>query len=563
MNRLSTQLCVSIAAGILLLAACINHPSTGTVAATASGLPQDADSICGISSDSFNAWFRSGQPTEDGAVTPANSVAFPHNDNCDFYQWAERMFLWITSPDTSGGKERPRVLESPIFYTVVPRGDTDYLQAHHPGEPLEAVSVLHKTGPNRLPVYTDHKGHLYEVLFHPPTEKPRILNGKAIIKPTSFSHPEQIVHAFRTSAGMKFFFYDGSAVTSALDQATGDALMAQTRSLVYYITFVNDMYAYYRTMVSVDHITNDTFPTTAKERDEIVRFAASIRYPAPVRPDALTMELKTSWVEADSLPGGADKYITIKAWVTKYTFYGDTLRIPNGRRLTKLALVGIHIVGSAAHHPEMIWATFEHIHNTPDSTYRYEDSTKNSKTVIMNSSADWLFSARGGAPFNISHIKDSLGYDTLQRVYPYTISPSNTLREFPFGAIYGQQPNAQDATDAQSNAEIIYINNSVINKIPGNDVRKNYHLIGATWTSGGAAPNGIVYHLDSTTSDTAAGVSIGTSALANSTMETYFQATTNSCFSCHSSCKDLQCQLAPEAISHIFGNMRPLYIVPK
>jgi len=85
--------------------------------------------------------------------------------------------------------------------------------------------------------------------------------------------------------------------------------------------------------------------------------------------------------------------------------------------------------------------------------------------------------------------------------------------------------------------------------LKGNDIRKNYQLIGATWTFGGAAPNGGTYG-----SVTTPGVSIGTNVCANSTMETFFQAANQSCFTCHSGNNSL----SPTQLSHIFSNIVPI-----
>src|SRR5476651_1168917 len=76
-------------------------------------LPANVLPCCTVGIDTFKTWFADKQVTVNGAVTPANSVKFVHNNNCDFYTWAERMFLWVTSPSGSSS-----VLESPTFYDV-------------------------------------------------------------------------------------------------------------------------------------------------------------------------------------------------------------------------------------------------------------------------------------------------------------------------------------------------------------------------------------------------------------------------------------------------------------
>jgi hypothetical protein len=46
--------------------------------------------------------------------------------------------------------------------------------------------------------------------------------------------------------------------------------------------------------------------------------------------------------------------------------------VPNGQKTVNLAMVGMHVVGSTKGHPEMIWATFEHIGNAPNDDYSIE-----------------------------------------------------------------------------------------------------------------------------------------------------------------------------------------------
>ncbi len=52
-------------------------------------------------------------------MTPADSVDFPtQNTVCDFYKWATRTFLWLTSPRGDGF-----VLDGPAIFTVLPAND--------------------------------------------------------------------------------------------------------------------------------------------------------------------------------------------------------------------------------------------------------------------------------------------------------------------------------------------------------------------------------------------------------------------------------------------------------
>ena len=89
--------------------------------APAQSLPADAQATCTVSSQLphastdakvFAGWFHSGTVTKNGLVDPPNSVTFINIPNCSFYQWAERMFMWLTSPAPDGGGRR--ILDSEI-----------------------------------------------------------------------------------------------------------------------------------------------------------------------------------------------------------------------------------------------------------------------------------------------------------------------------------------------------------------------------------------------------------------------------------------------------------------
>jgi hypothetical protein len=84
----------------------------------------------------------------------------------------------------------------------------------------------------------------------------------------------------------------------------------------------------------------------------------------------------------------------------------------------------------------------------------------------------------------------------------------------------------------------------------GADIRKNYFMVGATWTIGGAPPSppgGSAFP---------AGNVVGTSQLANTTMETFQQSSTQfsaftSCFGCHTS--------NTTNVSHVFPFLQKLF----
>jgi len=339
-----------------------------------------------------------------------------------------------------------------------------------------------------------------------------------------------------------------------------DVLMSKDGSILYYITFVNDVYAKFLDGSKKEKLNDSiSFPTTQRELDSIIAFAKSIG--DTVRsPNTLTMELKTSWVDLATIPSDIQKeYITVRANVPTYDRSSDKKWTPTDKSQIKtLALLGMHVVGSVKGHPEMIWATFEHRHNSPNLTYDYIDKNGKTKTVSADTGNDWLLNSNSAdIVYNKSHM--TYKKDTIVATLNNTISPSNTKRINAFGVAYNNntRPNNENKSTSASNSQIIAVNNTVRDQLIVGDVRKNYIFIGATWTENGAVPTGKSYSVEK--NQTSPGVAVGTSQLANSTMETYFQYDAGkfnskdaSCFSCHNS------SLAPNAafdLSHIYSQL--------
>jgi hypothetical protein len=530
-------------------------------------VPADAQDACPLSAATFAGWFQSGSVSLNGVVNPANSL---NNlaPNCGFYQWSEQMFMWLTSPAPSAYGGGAHIFDSPAFFDVSPpdAGGNRTFLAHTPGLmrafPLRAA----QRGPHRLPVIVDRSGRLLEV--NPPDPKLKALvrdpsgklaeiahvrleNGRPVLldaegKVIEAQHAATVVTTTEQRVsneltvqkflidGIPIFIDPSLAVIDVEQGQAGDSsvLEAQTAangSLVYYATMVNDVYAYFLTGVKDGAITASTpgqFPTTLADLNSTIAFATSHGKGSPPfpDPDALAIEVKSSWVLAAGLPN-LSSYITMTATVPTYNQTNPNLWTPTGQQTVQLALVGIHVVGSTAGHPEMVWATFEHVGNTPPATYSY-NSTSGPKTVTQNASGAWLFSATGSTgPFNVAHMFfTGPPSNNIQSSGSFTISPSDTLRSEPWGI---------DGSDAFSNTEIISTNAHVRGMMASGDIRGNYVMTGATWTPFGSPPSGST-------------PGVGTNRLSNTTMETYQQGVSN-CFTCH------QNGLNPNGLSHIFG----------
>jgi hypothetical protein len=570
----------------------------GGSAAMAQTLPSDPTPSCTVASATFATWFQSGAPSLNGVVNPANSVTFPDTPNCSFYQWSKQMFLWLTSPAPPVyGGGGGFIFDSPAFYDVSPPDSSQNrtLIPHTPGFIRPLGLRVAQLGADAVQVVFAKTGQMLEVA--PPkagAPAPQIVDttGKArTLAHVEFGVQGALVLKDATGAAIEpkvapapaltigrppiapiqvqkiivdnipiFIDPQGNVVPVEQGEAeTGDVLMSQNKSLVYYAIMVNDVYAYFLTGWRDNKIqpgnANPTFPTSLTDLNAITAFALANGKTFP-DPDALAIEVKTAWVEASTL-SDPSKYITITGTIPTYNTSSNTAWTPTGQKTVQLALVGMHVVGSTNGHPELIWSTFEHVGNTPLATYSYINTSGTEVSVPESPGGTWLFSASGNPnPFNQAHMQEVSPSVGIKALGSFTISPSNTLRLKPFGAASNVSPNPIDSSSAASNSEIISINNNVGAMMPSGDIRNNYIMSGATWAIPGVAPGG-----------SGTGIEVGTSQLTNSTLETYDQgpATTlggANCLDCHSSTNQNGSNNPTTftvGVSHIFFAIKKLF----
>jgi hypothetical protein len=543
-------------------------------------LPTDAQDACPLSATTFAGWFQSNSPSLNGVVNPANSL-LNLNPDCGFYQWSEQMFLWLNSPAPAVYGGGSRIFDSPAFYDVSPpdASGNRTLLAHSSGRFSIFPLRIAKLGPDRLPVILDRSGRLFEARPVNPALKPIVRDPSGNLveiahvrverdRPVFLDQQGNIILAQHASTPLanldrkegsgtpivqKFIvdrfplFIDPSLAVIDVEQGqaeTDSVLEAQTTangSLVYYATMVNDVYAYFLTGMKDGAITTNPaneFPTTPTDLTNIQTFAAAHGKPSFPDPNALAIEVKSSWVIAASLPN-VGNYITMTATIPTYDTTNPQLWKNTGQQTVLLALVGMHVVGSTAGHPEMVWATFEHTGNAPLAAYSYT-STTGTKTVAQDTSPAWLFAASGSAnPFNTPHMSftgpSGTPPNAIQANPTFSISPSNTLRVEPFGV---------DGSNLFENTEVLSTNNHVLSMLTPGDIRGNYFMTGATWTPFGSNPSG-------------SNQGVGTNKLANSTMETYAQG--SNCFSCHQNINNPVPAVPTTQISHIFPGIQPLF----
>jgi hypothetical protein len=425
----------------------------------------------------------------------------------------------------------------------------------------------------------DHKAQFLDKAGKP------IPNVKLVFRRELLNSKFVPVQKFTVNGKSVFVDSAGNVIDTEEGQADGGVLLTQgspsTQSnLIYYTTVTNDVYAYFLTQtkrtLTPQKVVNAQFPTTQTDVNNISQYFNNKNFPDS---NAAAVEVKMSWVEASSVPNKS-QYITMQASVPVYQANsGNTQWAQTGQtKNVELALVGIHVVGSVQGHPEMLWATFEHFANTPNGQYQYVASPSGATTTVnQNTAGTWLFSANNaGSPFNCMNQKAesqsgpgtanvNIALNTSLSspcTVPSQISPNNTIRWKVFGAAYNQPPNSIDTTPV-SNSSIISVNNAT--QIPaatsgrgqngaGSDIRDNYFMLGCTWTVGGQSPTGS-YGMQPSPTPSPTPNEVGTSVLANTTMETFEQGNSNSvgkpnqnglnCFDCHN------------------NNMAPSYVPPK
>jgi hypothetical protein len=180
-------------------------------------------------------------------------------------------------------------------------------------------------------------------------------------------------------------------------------------------------------------------------------------------------------------------------------------------KLMKVALVGLHVAGVVAGHPEFIWSTFEHRGNVPDLP---ADMSPDSPEPV--SGGAWTFYApnTSAKDCNVANARMVTLDVRTQQLRPI----SNVFRPFALG---GGDPADQ--------ANIKSLNESVRAQLEAVSVWRNYFLVGSVWFDGSnrLEPGLTGPYIQRRTT--------GSVRLSNSTMETFTQLGRKNCFSCHDS----------------------------
>lgn len=189
----------------------------------------------------------------------------------------------------------------------------------------------------------------------------------------------------------------------------------------------------------------------------------------------------------------------------------------SGAVTVTVGMVGFHLAQKTPNRPEFIWGTWEHVANDPvcpgSANPACTDPSQASSGV--STASGWSFT---NPPVSVCTGSQTgpqcanVVQPDVTTTPPPTQTATNVCRQFPCGG--GSEANNENQTNISS------LNTAVLTKVKGS-VWANYFLAGTLW-GGGATVSG-----DPSLPNT------GSVQLANTTMETYFQASNQNCFTCH------------------------------
>ncbi|MBB1418809.1 MULTISPECIES: hypothetical protein [Pseudoalteromonas] len=271
-----------------------------------------------------------------------------------------------------------------------------------------------------------------------------------------------------------------------------------------------------------------------------------------------SVEIKAAWLAIDQLRAlYSEQEIDAQFYTRQALIKADNKTM----RSSKVALIGMHVVGVVENHPEFIWATFEHQASTPD----YYGSTSAFKKVTTAYDVNKVVSDSDNFIF---YRKNTTAGDA-NLSYPQGETTTNTFRLYQFGVPNGA-PYTTVATATQQNQDaenfnnIQQLNHSVQQALAAQTSPwQHYFYAGSVWLST------LDYQFSSGISGNIVPPNAndklrGSLALANITMETYTQTygdpnqtanySINNCFACHG----ITAGKSTMAVSHIFNNFEKL-----
>ena len=339
----------------------------------------------------------------------------------------------------------------------------------------------------------------------------------------SFATPESLLGKERV--GLLPRMTKGDATESFdefLQAGTDGVFVAHNGRSVYYSQYLD------QTFVDFVQTNNLTDPASLQ-----ALIAANPSTSFPVTGTAGAMELKVSWMVVTDADDVSDMF-TMQTQVAKLVNSNGQIVIDTSQtEEATVALVGFHIAGVVAGHPEMIWATFEHRRNAPNVA-------PGLALDAVVSTGDYTFYS-GGTPLSQCNVNNaSDGQLTLDEA-SQTLSPiTQACRQYQYGNAAG--------VNTINDKNIEALNSSVSALFDPSDIWRNYAEVGAVWFKGtDTLQPGLAIASDE--------LLTGSLSLSNSTIETFTQlaSTEDNCFRCHNTMQQFppQVDLQPLAASNL------------
>jgi hypothetical protein len=457
--RCHTELAV-LASALVGLCSC-SAPIAGVPVPNAPKITQPADpsEVCEPNDcQAPDKWFQNGKtPKVAGDDYPKVD-----DDECAFYKFAWQSFLYLTQPENAGGPPRFVLFDTPNDLFVTAGGQ----------------KLLVAAAPARNP------------------NKRQVLSLSVRNSP----HTSRNIQA--------------KAVSQAGSQ--GVVVDRNNRSL------------YYGQHINADYVTFINSTLGLKNSDQIKNVDPNRGFPEGC------LELKSSWraltedeKKPDKLKALSGSFFITEALVPTLTEDTDSAgnktihahaELP---RPETVALVGLHVVGTTPGHAEFVWASFEHVENSPTpskATLGPDDPINNNK--------GFTFYRQGKTKkeCNVNPVPD----DTTTPAVPLAMLDASKQTLGPIVDIYREFNSGDDGVAPDQ--DVCNLNRSVRNKlatISDLSVWSNYQLIGAVWLKEPATDFQPGKHFPPTANFA------GEKKLSNSTMETFTQHKNYNCFACH------------------------------
>lgn len=265
----------------------------------------------------------------------------------------------------------------------------------------------------------------------------------------------------------------------------------------------------------------------------------------PDFPDG-AMELKAAWqvVPPGTTPDG--RFLVAETSIPH-------VRVADGQLVLgdepgtagEVEMLGLHVVFRIANHPEMIWATFEHVDDAgePDLAPR-----------AAALPGDDLGAPDPAAPVSLSdhyrlYTAGTSYAASNQAVWPVPETAagraavhSSIYRAFPFGQVPGPDTDNALAEDP----DLATLNADVARRFAADDVRRHYRLVGAVWLRDGEQ----AFKVGETVEPEALA---GERALSNVALESLTQVGAPNCFSCHAPLAEGELPARSINVSRVFA----------